>query len=256
MGHRKFWPEDTDPHGRWGEFRGAHVAERGTRARRDRDPMDRGLRAEIPGGGYQRPRAEGWRAYDPGDLPRAGMTGQRGLRECAADEIAAPFDEDRVLERVDQDHRGRGPKGWRRSDQRIAEDVNDRLTDDPDVDASDVEVRVEDGEVTLSGTVDSRVARRRAENLAEDVRGVGHVQNNLRVRAVTRAPDAGHTMSPWTTTGHGGSLPSGAGADATATSGSGATGMAAGTGASAGGDPLLGSEETQGRRYAQAPVDR
>jgi BON domain len=189
-------------------------------------------------------------------MPRAGMTGQRGLREGAADEVAAPFDENRIVERVDQDHRGRGPKGWRRSDQRIAKDVNDHLTDDPDVDASDIEVRVEDGEVTLSGTVDSRFARRRAEDLTEDVRGVGHVQNNLRVQPATRAPDAGHTMSPWTTTGHGGSLPSGAGADATATSGSGATGMAAGTGASAGGDPLLGSEEAQGRRYAQAPVDR
>jgi hypothetical protein len=117
-------------------------------------------------------------------------------------------------------------------------------------------VRVESGEVTLSGTVDSRVARRRAEDLAEDVRGVGHVQNNLRVQPATRAADAAHTMSTWTTTGRGGSLPSGAGADATATSGSGATGMAAGTGASAGGDPLLGSEEIQGRRYAQAPVDR
>ena len=190
MGHRKFWPEDTDPHGRWGEYRDARVAERGTRSRRDLDPMDRGLRAEIPGGGYQRPRAEGWRAYDPGDLPRAGMTGQRGLGEGAADEVAAPSDEDRVLERVDQDHRGRGPKAWRRSDQRIAEDVNDRLTDDPDVDATDVEVRVENGEVTLSGTVDSRLARRRAEDLAEDVRGVGHVQNNLRVHPTPRRPRA------------------------------------------------------------------
>jgi osmotically-inducible protein OsmY len=256
MGHRKFWPEDTDPHGRWGEYRGARAAEGGTRAGRGSDPWDRGMRAEISGGGYQRPNAEGRRSYDPGDLPRAGMTGQRGLREGAADEAAAPFDEDRIIERVDQNHRGRGPKAWRRSDQRIAEDVNDRLTDDPDVDASDIEVRVESGEVTLSGTVDSRVARRRAEDLAEDVRGVGHVQNNLRVQPATRAADAGHTMSPWTTTGRGGSLPSGAGADATATSGSGATGMAAGTGASAGGDPLLGFEEIQGRRYAQAPVDR
>jgi hypothetical protein len=60
-------------------------------------------------------------------------------------------------------------------------------------------------------------------------------------------------MSPWATTGHGGSLPSGAGADAAATSGSDTMGMAAATGASAGGDPLLGSEETQGRRYARAP---
>jgi predicted nucleic acid binding AN1-type Zn finger protein len=38
------------------------------------------------------------------------------------------------------------------------------------------------GEVTLSGTVDSREAKRRAENIAAEVTGVKDVQNNLRVR--------------------------------------------------------------------------
>lgn len=80
------------------------------------------------------------------------------------------------------DHRGRGPKGYKRSDQRIEEDVNDRLTDDPRVDASEVQVHVQNGEVTLTGTVDSREARRRAEDVAEDVSGVTYVMNNLRVR--------------------------------------------------------------------------
>ena len=81
-----------------------------------------------------------------------------------------------------QDHRGRGPKGYRRSDDRIKEDVNDRLADDPYVDASGIEVSVSGGEVTLAGTVDSRQARRRAEDIAEGVSGVTHVQNNIRVR--------------------------------------------------------------------------
>ena len=35
--------------------------------------------------------------------------------------------------------------------------------------------------MTLSGTVDSRDAKRRAEDIAESVPGVQHVQNNLRV---------------------------------------------------------------------------
>ena len=38
------------------------------------------------------------------------------------------------------------------------------------------------GEVTLDGTVDSRFARRHAEDLAEGCSGVRHVQNNLRVQ--------------------------------------------------------------------------
>jgi osmotically-inducible protein OsmY len=80
-------------------------------------------------------------------------------------------------------HRGRGPRDYRRSDARILDDVNLRLTDDPLVDASDIEVGVQDREVTLSGHVASRFEKRRAEDIAEAVSGVSHVQNNLRVRS-------------------------------------------------------------------------
>lgn len=78
-------------------------------------------------------------------------------------------------------HRGRGPKGYTRSDERIYEDVCERLTEDRFIDASNVEVTVKDGEVTLSGTVASRGLKYRAEDLAELASGVRHVQNNLRV---------------------------------------------------------------------------
>jgi osmotically-inducible protein OsmY len=78
-------------------------------------------------------------------------------------------------------HRGRGPKGYTRSDNRIREDVCDHLTDDPHIDASEIDVRVAHGEVTLSGTVTDRPAKRHAEELAERIGGVRHVQNNLRV---------------------------------------------------------------------------
>src|SRR5262245_20667475 len=50
-------------------------------------------------------------------------------------------------------HAGKGPRGYRRSDARIYEDVCEALTRDGEVDASDVEVTVEDGQVMLSGTV-------------------------------------------------------------------------------------------------------
>jgi hypothetical protein len=78
-------------------------------------------------------------------------------------------------------HHGRGPKGYKRSDERIREDVSDRLTEDGYLDATRVEVGVENGEVTLNGWVAERAAKRRAEDLAEAVSGVTHVQNNLRV---------------------------------------------------------------------------
>ena len=79
-------------------------------------------------------------------------------------------------------HRGRGPKAYVRSDGRILDDVSDRLADDSWLDASDIEVQVADGEVTLAGTVEHRRDKRHAEDLAERVSGVKHVQNNLRVR--------------------------------------------------------------------------
>lgn len=81
----------------------------------------------------------------------------------------------------DDGHRGRGPKGYVRGDDRIREDVCDSLTYDRHVDASQIEVAVKGGEVTLSGEIESRAARRHAEELAERALGVKHVQNNLRV---------------------------------------------------------------------------
>jgi hypothetical protein len=79
-------------------------------------------------------------------------------------------------------HIGRGPKGYQRADTRIEEDVNEALTRDPDVDASDVEVKVQAGEVTLMGEVGSREEKRRAEDLAEQVSGVRDVHNQIKVK--------------------------------------------------------------------------
>jgi CBS domain-containing protein len=79
------------------------------------------------------------------------------------------------------EHQGRGPKGYQRSDERIREDIHERLTDDAMLDASEIEVQVQSREVTLTGSVRTRTEKRRAEDLAESVSGVAHVQNNLRV---------------------------------------------------------------------------
>jgi osmotically-inducible protein OsmY len=78
--------------------------------------------------------------------------------------------------------RGLGPKGYQRSDERVSEEVHQRLTDDSWLDASGISVSVSGGEVTLSGTVESREAKHRAERIVEDLSGVSHVQNNLRVQ--------------------------------------------------------------------------
>ena len=76
---------------------------------------------------------------------------------------------------------GRGPKGYQRSDERIREEVCDCMTEDPMLDASDIEVDVKQGEVVLCGTVSSREQKRRAEDVAERIIGVRDVTNQLRV---------------------------------------------------------------------------
>ncbi|HEX2793663.1 MAG TPA: BON domain-containing protein, partial [Croceicoccus sp.] len=98
------------------------------------------------------------------------------------DEIASWFGDDAATRRREQDHRGAGPQNYTRSDQRILDDICDRLTEDRYVDASDITVTVQEREVTLDGSVTSKQAKRRAEDVADHVTGVGHVQNNLSVK--------------------------------------------------------------------------
>ena len=81
-----------------------------------------------------------------------------------------------------QTHVGKGPKGWQRSDERIREDVNEALTRHPGIDASEIEVRVQGGEVTLTGTVTDRQTKRQAEEVVERVFGAKDVQNQIRVK--------------------------------------------------------------------------
>ena len=78
-------------------------------------------------------------------------------------------------------HVGRGPRGYQRSDDRIRDEVCERLARHPRIDASDVEVVVGNGEVTLQGTVDSRSVKRLLEDVAESVWGVREVHNQVRV---------------------------------------------------------------------------
>ncbi|HEY7179769.1 MAG TPA: BON domain-containing protein [Blastocatellia bacterium] len=125
---------------------------------------------------------------------------ERGFFERAGDEIKSWFGDEEAAYRRRSDemrrgtHAGRGPRGYQRSDERILEDINDRLTDDAYVDASDIEVIVNNSMVTLTGRVDSREDKRRSEDIAESVSGVTDVSNQLRIarsRPITSDPDAG-----------------------------------------------------------------
>lgn len=90
---------------------------------------------------------------------------------------------------------GVGPKGYKRSDERVKDEVCDILERHGAIDASDVEVTVLDGVVTLTGTVPDRPMKRMAESALDNIPGVKDVNNQLRV-----SPDNDHDTLSGTST--------------------------------------------------------
>jgi hypothetical protein len=115
----------------------------------------------------------------------------RSMRSRLGEEEEGPLA--RMGERIREGFRrltGRGPKGYRRSDERIRDDVSERIARSG-VDAEEVEVKAEGAEVTLTGFVRSREEKRILEDLADDVFGVEEVNNHLRIRRETRGATEG-----------------------------------------------------------------
>jgi len=70
---------------------------------------------------------------------------------------------------------------YRRSDESIQEEICELLAHHPDVNAGEIEVLVEGGEVTLQGSVEQQDARWLIEELVESVSGVSLVHNRVRI---------------------------------------------------------------------------
>jgi hypothetical protein len=206
-----------------------------------------------------RPTYSASRLFDHDDDDRGQRGGEgRGFLQRAGDEVASWFGDESASRRREQDHRGRGPSNYTRSDERIREDANDHLTHDWGVDATNITVSVSNGELTLDGTVDSRQAKRRAEDAVEHISGVKHVQNNLRVQ--DRSASYGNANAYGTSGSNYGSQSSGHGSASTETSstsgasttGTGSSGSSAtGTGANTTGG--IGSSATAGVSSASTP---
>lgn len=77
---------------------------------------------------------------------------------------------------------GKGPKNYKRSQEKLREEVCEALLWDPGVDATDIEVSVKENRVTLKGRVDSRHAKTRAEAVVENIPGVEDIFNLLIVK--------------------------------------------------------------------------
>jgi hypothetical protein len=126
-------------------------------------------------GNYRRSYGERDRSYGASSERGIGERGYGIASERSYGERESSYDRRRGP------YRGRGPKGYRRSDEAIREDISQRLEEHGQIDASEIEVTVREGTVTLKGVVDERWTKRLAEDLAEDVNGVRDVENHLRV---------------------------------------------------------------------------
>jgi hypothetical protein len=75
-----------------------------------------------------------------------------------------------------------GPKGYQRSDERLREDISERLMEAGHIDSSDVTVEVTGAKVVLDGTVPERPMKHAIEDLVDACPGVQDIENRVRVR--------------------------------------------------------------------------
>ena len=111
---------------------------------------------------------------------RASSAGAPGASGYAREGSWSDESDWRLEEESVEDHRGRGPKGYTRTDERLREAICERLTDDPRIDASEIEVDVEQQKVTLRGSVNDRRTKYAVEELVENS-GAREIENQLRV---------------------------------------------------------------------------
>lgn len=196
-------------HGGFGNYAGGGDPDASRQWGRDRDRYDRDFSGEdyddrprnlgardyetrhfgYPGGfgygprGYGGPRHGGYGPYGGG-----GSTAGRGEgwgRRMGGTDLGFGYGEHEGREPRGP-HYGKGPKNYRRSDERIREDVCETIASQGFIDATDVEVKVDEGIVTLTGTVAQRRHKRALEQMTERVRGVDEVHNELRLQREAR----------------------------------------------------------------------
>jgi hypothetical protein len=125
-------------------------------------------------GGFEQQNFGSGRGYSQGD-----HSGQGGY---------GPYSQERPIDSGAQwsgysgsQHAGRGPKGYKRSDERLKEDISERLMNSGHIDAGEVSVEVQNGKVTLEGTVPDRRMKHQIEDLVDNCLGVQDIDNRVRV---------------------------------------------------------------------------
>lgn len=123
------------------------------------------------------------RGYGEGYGLSSGYADEQAYGERYGSERGGAYASGRAGDAYARSYRGMGPKAYTRSDERVLEDVNDRLTEDDLLDASDISARCVNGVITLEGTVAERWMKHRAEDLADASSGVKQVDNRIQVQS-------------------------------------------------------------------------
>jgi hypothetical protein len=198
--HERGWGYEP-PYERGAERDRSYDAERGFTGERTNRERPRWQESGTPssgtygrgewGSGDRSERGSGYRdgpgyrdnPYDSGWRPSP-QWGTAGWRQNEGPERSEPRfrDSGRGMWGTQRLRRGKPPRNYRRSDDRIQDDVCELIARDTDIDASEVEIQVAGGEVTLTGLVEDRAAKRELEDVVERVFGVVDIHNNLRVR--------------------------------------------------------------------------
>lgn len=76
----------------------------------------------------------------------------------------------------------RGPRSIKRSDDSIESEIYDKLRHNRDLDASEIEVEVNRGNVVLKGYIDTKYERNLAEEIVESIYGVRDIMNQLQFK--------------------------------------------------------------------------
>jgi hypothetical protein len=85
--------------------------------------------------------------------------------------------------------RGRMPRSYSRSDERVREDICERIAADPSIDASDVSVDVRDKRVVLEGSVPQRRMKYVIEDIAAACLRANDVENRVTVARSRQAAE-------------------------------------------------------------------
>lgn len=103
-----------------------------------------------------------------------------------------------------------GPKGYTRTDERLKEDICEKLMEADELDVEAVSIEVKEGHVTLEGTVKDRRMKHSIEDCVDAIHGVKDINNRIRLESGSDPQRMGGELGP--AGGAGGSMQAGSSA--------------------------------------------